>query len=128
MNREDYIRELKNGICSIVFEKVNGEQRQMNCTLSANHLPVSVDKGYEDAETVSRRISEETIPVWDVVLQEWRSFRVSSILEFERLTGPGVKSEDHRFDKSMIAEMFDSEDSQLTFWDDEYWEQVDETV
>ena len=124
MNREDYVRELKNGICSVVFEKVNGEQRQMNCTLSANHLPVSVDKGYEDSESVSRRISEETIPVWDVALQEWRSFRVHSVLEFERLTGPGVKTDKDRFDASMLSEMFDSdEDSQLTFWDDEYWTQ-----
>lgn len=120
MNREDYLRELKNGICSVVFEKVNGEQRQMNCTLSANHLPVSTDKGHEEAESVARRISESTIPVWDVVLQEWRSFRIESVLEFERLTGVGVKSEKDRFSENKIAEIFnDSEgDDQLQLWDD----------
>jgi hypothetical protein len=55
----------------IVFTKKDGSERLMNCTLKEGVIP-AVTKS-------ERKYSEEALPVFDVDVKEWRSFRWDAI-------------------------------------------------
>ena len=87
----DYLNELKSGICEMTFQKKDGTLREMICTLNTNHIPESkLPKG------TGKEKNDAVIAVWDVNKEDWRSFRIDSVITFERLTGPGVKNEKDR--------------------------------
>tara|TARA_B100001094_G_scaffold150358_1_gene145468 strand:- start:104 stop:373 length:270 start_codon:yes stop_codon:yes gene_type:complete len=88
MNRNEMVEQLKNGICEVVFEKVNGDERTMSATLSPNHLPERDD---EAPSSIQR--SDDVVAVWDMLKEDWRSFRVNSVKQFEQLTGDAVKAD-----------------------------------
>ena len=52
----------------------------MTCTLMAEALPARAATSDEKAEHGA--VNEETIPVWDVNKQAFRSFRVENVLSF----------------------------------------------
>jgi len=63
---------LRENSVKIIFTKVNGEERVMNCTLIKDRLPVTEsDKEPRDLKN--------TISVWDLDVNNWRSFRVDSV-------------------------------------------------
>ena len=63
-------RELK-----ITFTKKDGTERVMRCTLDPAKLPVQ-----ESTETsTNRKVSTETIAVFDLDVQGWRSFTKKSV-------------------------------------------------
>lgn len=63
-------RELK-----ITFTKKDGTERVMRCTLDPNKLPVQ-----ESTETnANRKVSTETMAVFDLDVQGWRSFTKKSV-------------------------------------------------
>jgi hypothetical protein len=76
MNPTQIIENLHRGVCRVVFEKVNGEMREMRCTLAPDRLPESqfLHEG--------RTHSEEYTRVWDLDENAWRSFRFDSVREF----------------------------------------------
>lgn len=76
-NREDIINLLKEEVVEVMFTKTNGEERYMMCTLLPYYLP-------ENTQTESKRkVSEDTICVWDLEKSDWRSFRVDSLTSIE---------------------------------------------
>lgn len=78
MTRNDYVTELKNGVCRVIFTKKNGEERDMTCTLDMSYVPESQHpKG-----TAGYVKNEETISVYDMKAEGWRSFKVENIKEF----------------------------------------------
>jgi hypothetical protein len=71
----NYIRGmLKSGPCNVTFTKVDGTERYMRCTLSDSLLPEQY-KGKGDMITEG----SNTIRVFDLGINEWRSFRVDSV-------------------------------------------------
>jgi hypothetical protein len=73
--REDLINRLRNGVVSVTFEKVDGTVRVMSCTLQSQYLP-------EEYRNKAPMLTEETgnsIAVWDLGVNQWRSFRVGSV-------------------------------------------------
>jgi hypothetical protein len=72
MNRDEIVNVLKNGIATVVFTKVDGSTRTMNCTLNARYLP-------EQKETEGKGKSNASVSVWDTDKNAWRSFRVDSV-------------------------------------------------
>lgn len=77
MTRNDYVTELKNGVCRVVFTKLNGEERDMTCTLDMSYVPESDrPKGKSNVK------NESTISVYDMKAEGWRSFKVDNIKEF----------------------------------------------
>lgn len=77
--------ELNEGICEVTFTKKNGEERVMPCTLVFDHIPEDLrPKG-----NVTQHRTQDTIAVWCMDKEAWRSFRVDSVTKFERLTGHG---------------------------------------
>jgi|TARA_B110000858_G_scaffold102962_1_gene118097 hypothetical protein len=78
MNRDEMVEQLKTKECQVVFTKVNGDERNMRCTLVEAVLPptnFSTDK-------TPRPVNQETIVAWDVVKEAFRSFRVENVVSF----------------------------------------------
>jgi len=72
--REYMISELQKRVCRVIFKKVNGEERDMQCTLIEDVLPEM--KGTE------RQKNQEVIRAFDTMKGEFRSFRVENVLSF----------------------------------------------
>ena len=68
------LKELQSGVILVNFTKVNGEKRNMKCTLHKDFMPK-----YEDREEKTRTIDLNQVRVWDVDAQGWRSFRLDSV-------------------------------------------------
>ena len=73
--REDVVKALRENKCVVSFTKVNGEKRDMYCTLKGDLIPE--DKRPKDP---NKTYSEEVIKVFDLLKSEWRSFKVANII------------------------------------------------
>jgi len=71
---------LLTGQCRVIFTKLNGEERNMVCTLKEGVIP----KATKDPITQKkvRDLNEEVLAVWDVNKEGWRSFRISNVVSF----------------------------------------------
>ncbi len=86
---EKFKDELNLGICEITFTKKDGTERVMSGTLNFDHIP----KDKYPTGSGKNGTQQESIAVFDVIKEDWRSFRISSVINFERLTGPGCGSD-----------------------------------
>lgn len=77
--KSELIPFLKEGIVQVIFEKADGSERVMNCTLMESHLPTV------DEDSPKRKVNDEVLAVWDIDKGEWRSFRLDSVLEINLL-------------------------------------------
>ena len=78
--------ELNKGICEVTFTKKNGEERVMPCTLVFDNIP---EEHHPKGTATAQHSKQDTIAVWCMDKEGWRSFRVDSVTNFERLTGIG---------------------------------------
>lgn len=81
MTRDEMIAELKQSECRVIFTKINGEERNMVCTLQDDVLP-SPKKDDPLTQKKVRAVNEETIVAWDVNKDAFRSFRVENVVSF----------------------------------------------
>lgn len=73
-SREDIVKDLQENKCIVDFTKVNGEKRVMYCTLREEDIP-------EDKKPKSSSFSHDTtVRAFDIIKQEWRSFRVDNLV------------------------------------------------
>ena len=75
MGYTDFVKTLEKNICNVKFTKVNGEYRNMDCTLKEEFLP----------ENTKKKTSPETkkhISVWDINRDAWRAFRIDNVQQF----------------------------------------------
>jgi hypothetical protein len=78
---------LEKSVATVVFTKVNGEQRKMKCTLLSEYIPKSDVAGKQlIMETLTKEENPSTLRVWDVENNGWRSFRMDSINSVSSLT------------------------------------------
>jgi hypothetical protein len=70
---------LKETTVNVTFFKVNGDKREMRCTLNETQIPE--DK--QPKGTGSKNSPKDSIAVFDLDKQEWRSFRYDSLKEFD---------------------------------------------
>jgi hypothetical protein len=76
MTRDEMKAALAKGVCTVIFEKLDGTERTMKCTTNLEYVP-------EEAQPrTSRDGSDRVIAAYDVTLAGWRSFRVESVKEF----------------------------------------------
>jgi hypothetical protein len=73
--REVLVEGLKRNLMKVVFTKVNGEERTMLCTLHESVLPEPI------ITESTKKVNPDTISVWDIDNNGWRSFRIDSIKE-----------------------------------------------
>lgn len=81
MTRNEMIEQLQVQKCRVVFKKINGEERDMVCTLMETILPKAKKEDPLTQKKV-RAINEETIVAWDVGKDAFRSFRVENVVSF----------------------------------------------
>lgn len=74
--REDIANILNKGIYTVSFTKVNGERRDMRCTLKNDLIPET----QSDTQTETRKVNEDVLAVWDLEKSGWRSFRLDSLI------------------------------------------------
>jgi hypothetical protein len=87
IDRYELKQILENSVTTVVFTKVNGEKREMKCTLLSEYLPKSDVAGKQlITETLTKEENPSTLRVWDVENNGWRSFRMDSINSVSSLT------------------------------------------
>jgi hypothetical protein len=80
-NRDSILKDLREYVIEVHFEKVNGENRNMRCTLRPDLLPPSYrEQLSEQKEEIEfHQKNPNVIAAWDVQKGGWRSFRVDSV-------------------------------------------------
>jgi hypothetical protein len=74
---KEYLRErLYSGVVRITFDKVNGDRRIMTCTLQEQYLP-------PPSPEEKRPEPKNSLAVWDLTANGWRSFRLDKIIAIE---------------------------------------------
>ena len=76
LTRNELIEALSAHKCIVKFTKVNGEVREMPCTLREDIVPK-----YEHKTERSKKPNDQTLSVWCTDVNAWRSFRVDSVQE-----------------------------------------------
>jgi hypothetical protein len=69
---------LQENIATVTFIKNDGSERTMKCTLNKELIPQKVHETKRINEQV-RAVSNEVLPVYDLITEGWRSFRLDSI-------------------------------------------------
>ncbi len=89
MTKEDLLNRLKTEELSITFLKVNNEVRTLICTLDETKIP-KVEVNQNDTKPKKeRKQSSETICVFCTDINEWRSFRFTSVISVEHADSLG---------------------------------------
>lgn len=77
INIDDLRQKLHTGIVRVSFTKVNGEHRDMDCTLMEALIPsTDLPKG------TGKLRSDDVMSVWCTDKAAWRSFRVDSVISY----------------------------------------------
>lgn len=69
------VNTLRSSVVNVTFEKVDGTERTMRCTLLPSYLP----EEYRSKAPMLTETTPLTISVWDVDSSGWRSFRVDNV-------------------------------------------------
>jgi hypothetical protein len=72
------ISHLKMGPVTVTFTKKDGTERVMECTLQPDLLPQQ-----EIKESSGKKENTDTVRVFDIEKQEWRSFTVKSVRQIK---------------------------------------------
>ena len=79
ISKSNLVNMLQGGIVQVKFTKKDGTERIMRCTLAEGIVIPHEKKTDRD-----KSINEDTLSVWDVDNNGWRSFRLDSILEIHK--------------------------------------------
>ncbi len=79
MNRDEILNRLREGVITVTFTKLNGDEREMDCTLDMGRIPreahPKTDGNY--VEGVDTTIG--AIKCYDVNAEGWRSFLMTNV-------------------------------------------------
>ena len=78
--REEIVNKLKQGLLEVTFNKVNGDERVMTCTLQEGVIPAATKKDPLSLKKI-REVNPEVVSVWDTNATGWRSFRVANVTD-----------------------------------------------
>lgn len=73
---------LRENECVITFTKINGEQREMPCTLRPDVVPPApTPKVLAEGEVAKvKKVNPDVVNVWCTDKKEWRSFRFANFI------------------------------------------------
>ena len=81
MNRTEMLEQLRQRTCRVIFKKVDGDERDMQCTLQEDVLQEKYQSTVGE-EPAARQINENVIRAWDINKGAFRSFRVENVVSF----------------------------------------------
>jgi len=72
---------LSNTVSTVIFTKIDGTERELKCTLLPEYLPAKPVVGGQQllTEALPRKENPDTLAVWDMERNGWRSFRTDSV-------------------------------------------------
>ena len=76
MTRDEMMEALRAKECRVIFTKINGEERDMVCTLNMEMIPE------EKQPKTGKEYNTDVIRAFDVNKEEFRSFRVENVISF----------------------------------------------
>lgn len=76
--RDQILRDLREYVLEVQFDKVDGTNRVMRCTLRPDLLPPSYVNEINEEKKFHKE-NENVVAAWDVVKAGWRSFRIDNI-------------------------------------------------
>lgn len=77
--KNTYHAFLKTHVAHVRFKKVNGDIRDMRCTLREDLIPAEVEGITPKRQ---RDTNDEVVAVYDIDAEGWRSFRIDSVIAF----------------------------------------------
>jgi BioD-like phosphotransacetylase family protein len=80
LSKEELKDSLSNNLAKVIFKKMDGTMREMNCTLMESYIP---QKTTPVVPHVPRVSNDEVLAVWDIDNSGWRSFRLDSVVEIK---------------------------------------------
>ena len=80
LTRNEMKEMLQTSQCRVIFTKLNGEERNMVCTLREDIIPSATKDPITQKKV--RDLNEEVLAVWDTKAEGWRSFRISNVVSF----------------------------------------------
>ncbi|MDR3503024.1 MAG: SH3 beta-barrel fold-containing protein [Legionella sp.] len=87
IDKETFKADLRQNIVQVVFTKVDGTNRIMNCTLSPRLIPpapvLTEEEQAKKAAKKPRKENPDVVAVFDTDLQSWRSMRYDSIISVQ---------------------------------------------
>ena len=76
---------LREAVCDVTFNKADGTQRQMRCTLKpeiVNEFISEPEHTERNHRTTPKKPNDGLMTVFDLDVKDWRSFRFERIVEF----------------------------------------------
>jgi len=84
-NYDKVLDQLRSNVLQVTFNKVNGEQRVMPCTLQTDYMPELSESKVNQVKDFS--VNKSVIRAFAIDKQSWRSFRVDNITAIEVIDG-----------------------------------------
>lgn len=82
LSTQEVINENLSGVCTVYFtKKTTGTVRRLQCTLNETLIPSSQNLIRSNFFSAGRG---DLVGVWDINIQAWRSFYMSSVIKFVR--------------------------------------------
>jgi hypothetical protein len=75
--KENILEVLRAGAATVWFTKTNGESRELKCTLCNELMPEYIPSA--TAAVKPRIENPDLVRAYDLVNEDWRSFKVSSV-------------------------------------------------
>jgi hypothetical protein len=76
MTNTEMREALQKAPCTVVFTKLNGEERRMVCTTNTMFIPE------EKQPKTNKPPKDDVLCAYDIAKKDWRSFRVENVKEF----------------------------------------------
>ena len=89
--REQLLVLLREQIVTVKFNKMDGTERVMHCTLSEEYIVGQFAESNNVVEEKKKVDNPNRVNVWDVDKNGWRSFLMDSVIEV--LPGPVLLNE-----------------------------------
>ena len=87
LTRKDFVALLAKHVYSVTFTKKDGTERTMVCTLDHIRIPEENRPGaYAVEGKPSRKKNQDTVPVWSIEDEGWRSFRLDSVKNYHMIS------------------------------------------
>lgn len=84
-NYDKVLDQLRSNVLQVTFNKVNGEQRVMPCTLQTDYMPELSESKVNQVKDFS--VNKSVIRAFAIDKQSWRSFRIDNITAIEVIDG-----------------------------------------
>ncbi len=87
LNQDNMLAALREGECEVTFTKVNGDTRVMKCTLNMDIIPKSKMPKGDNVPELREGLDSilKAIRVFDTGLEDWRSFKVETVKNFQKV-------------------------------------------